>query len=97
MANRSPVTYKVLVTLLYADLSFISRYPDGYVEIKTSKLSRHFACSAPSLREALYFLERCGYISNLSLGAGWARLKMNKPKFLCQLVCGGAVDGPQTL
>lgn len=82
MAYRSPNVYKIIVMAIYGEYKWMQRLGNGMIEVRTKNMSELLHCSAASLRDFLRWIEQYKYISQLELGYGYARFKVNKPKLL---------------
>ena len=82
-AHIGDFPYKLLIFMLYAelDMQYIRRQRNRYLA-ETRPLCTRFRISLKELHRNFRFLERAGYIYNLSIECGRIRYYANLPKYL---------------
>lgn len=82
MAYRSPNIYKVIVMSLYGEYAWMKRLGGGVIEISTKKMGDALHIKASALRDVFRWCEQFKYVSNVEIGYGYVRYRVNLPKLL---------------
>lgn len=82
MAARSPNVYKLIVMFIYGDYPWLERHGNCVAQFNTRKAAAFIYAKAEQLREYMRWLQQHEYISELELGYGYCRFKLNPPKLL---------------
>lgn len=82
MAYRPPNIYKIVVMSLYGDYVWMQRCGKGYIEVRTRKMADLLHMKSSSLRDCYRWCEQFKYISDLEIGYGYVRYRVNLPKQL---------------
>lgn len=82
MAYRPPNIYKIVVMSLYGEYSWMKREGKGFIEINTRKMGDILHVKAATLRDHYRWCEQFKYFSNVEMGYGYIRYRVNLPKLL---------------
>lgn len=82
MAYRNPNIYKILVMMMYGNYEWMRRVGKGFVELRTSPMSKFLNIKPASLRDIFRWCEQYKYINKLEIGYGYARFRVPIPELL---------------
>lgn len=68
------IPYKILVHLLYGRHGWLSRLPDGRIEVRTGPMSRSLRVTSSRLGEQLEWLKAIGLLSSIDTPSSGRRI-----------------------